>query len=151
MHMMANRRKKIDFTYFWIYTPPNMNDYEKSDSCCSHDNTCPIYLSEGFLKYFSLGYAVNAIKSILPRIGNLVKKPSSLMKIFFSKSNLYLGLFIGSYVGFYRILTCYLTRTSKIKKKFHGFIAGLFSGITYSISPNIQIVAIAMSTLLQVC
>nr|XP_023013229.1 transmembrane protein 135-like [Leptinotarsa decemlineata] len=149
MHLLTNRKEKIDFTYFWFYTPPIMDVHEKSNDPCSHEKTCLVHFCEGCSKYFLLGYAVNVIKKLLPRMGSLVKNPSNNMGIFFSESNLYFGLFIGSYVGFYRVLICYLTRISNIKKTFHGLIAGLFSGLTYAISPNLQVLVIAITTTLQ--
>ncbi|KAG5892663.1 hypothetical protein JTB14_025457 [Gonioctena quinquepunctata] len=116
---------------------------------CSHEKPCTVYFYRGFSKYFALGYAVNIIRRLIPKMGILVKKPSNIFNILISKSNFYFGLFIGSYVGLYRVLTCYMTTSSKIEEKYFGSVAGLFCGLTYAISPNIQVLVIAITTLLQ--
>ncbi|KAG5892664.1 hypothetical protein JTB14_025458 [Gonioctena quinquepunctata] len=53
-------------------------------------------------------------------------------------------------IFFNSVLTCYMTKTFKIKDKYFSSIAGLFCGLTYAMSPNIQVLVIAITTLLQI-
>ncbi|KAG5892665.1 hypothetical protein JTB14_025459 [Gonioctena quinquepunctata] len=151
MHILTNRNDKIDFTHFWFYIPPMRESNDEIDgNTCAHEKTCVVHTYKGLLKYFLLGYGANALKRIIPRMEKLMRDPSILLDVIVSKKNFYFGLFIGSYVGLYRVLTCYLKRTSQIGNKFHGLMAGIISGITYAISPNIHVLVIAITTLAQV-
>ncbi|KAJ8952926.1 hypothetical protein NQ318_006543 [Aromia moschata] len=151
MYLLENRSKKLDFLYLWFYTPPRSQSKDpESQRDCDHPSSCVNFSLEGLWKYFALGYFVNAVRSLLPKMGILARKPLGFFKILFSKANIRFGFFIGGYVGLYRILTCYLLKTNKIKKKFHGLIAGLISGLTYAISPNIQVLIVGITTLLQI-
>nr|XP_023013230.1 uncharacterized protein LOC111503213 [Leptinotarsa decemlineata] len=150
MHFLTNRHDKIDFIHFWFYTPPVKDgNCEKYLTTCSHDKTCPVFVYQGFWKYFVLGYGVSIIKKLLTRMGSIVKEPSTILRMCFNRSNLYFGSFIGSYVAINRMLSCYLPKT-RMSETFHGLIAGLISGLTYAISPNIHVLVIAITTLLQI-
>ncbi|KAJ8984653.1 hypothetical protein NQ317_009881 [Molorchus minor] len=133
-----------------FYVPPKRKSDElEYNTTCSHEENCYRFSFKGFCKYFSLGYLVNIVRRLLPRLGLLGKKPTEVFKILFNKTNVRFGLFIGSYVGLYRILICELLKVNKIPKNLHGLIAGICSGITYAISPNIQVLTIGITTILQ--
>ncbi|KAG5862673.1 hypothetical protein JTB14_007207 [Gonioctena quinquepunctata] len=150
MHILANRKNTLKFVYFWFYTPPMKNNNSENKNTCAHEEACSVYFYKGFFKFFSLGYGVNIIRRLVPKMGILMKKPSNIFRLLISKSNVYFGLFIGSYVGLYRVLTCYMTKTFKMKEKYFSSIAGLFCGLTYAVSPNIQVLVIAITTVLQI-
>ncbi|KAJ8953358.1 hypothetical protein NQ314_007367 [Rhamnusium bicolor] len=88
---------------------------DSKENRCNHLNNCYNFISKGFLKYFTLGYAVNIIRKLLPKA-----------------------------------LTCYFVKTGILGKAHHGLIAGFFSGLAYAISPNMQVLVVGITTLLQV-
>nr|CAI5855661.1 unnamed protein product [Callosobruchus analis] len=150
MYALQNRKDDLKFLYLWFYTPQRraLLVEDKIDKC-AHDESCLKYVYQGFLKYFGLGFSVNIIRSVLPRMSKIVQKPSLLTKLFLDKSNFLFGLLIGSYTGVYKLISCYLTRSSLVKNEFQGLLAGILSGVTYAIYPSIQVFVIAITTLLQ--
>ncbi|VEN33882.1 unnamed protein product [Callosobruchus maculatus] len=150
MYAFENRKDDIKFLYLWFYTPQRraLQTADKQNNCI-HDESCFRYVYQGFCKYFGLGFAVNIIRSGLPRMGKIAQRPSLLMNLLLDKSNVLFGLFIGSYTGMYKLISCYLNRTSLVKKEYQGLLAGILSGVTYAIYPSIQVFLIAITTLLQ--
>ncbi|CAH1155203.1 unnamed protein product [Phaedon cochleariae] len=154
MHLLEQRSTvKMEFTHLWFYVPPSKNLSDKDIEDLSDSCVAAAYLQtdlfRSFLKYFSLGYGINFVRKMIPKVGNILKKPSELLKVLFNKSNAYFGLFIGSYVTIYRVLTSIFSKNPIVGEKYHGFVAGLLSGISYSISPNLQVLVIAITTSLQ--
>ncbi|CAH1967560.1 unnamed protein product [Acanthoscelides obtectus] len=150
MSILENRKKDIKFMYLWFYTPQRIQQADdKQNRSCIHKESCFEYVYKGFGKYFALGYAVNIVRSVLPRMGRMVQKPSLLVRLLLNKSNFLFGLLIGSYTGLYKLISCYLNKTSVVKKEFRGLISGFLSGAAYAIYPSVQVFVIAITTLLQ--
>ncbi|CAH1103984.1 unnamed protein product [Psylliodes chrysocephalus] len=151
MYLLENRTEKIDFTYFWFYTPPlREHSLEEIKNSCQHEATCQSNIFNGALNYFLVGYGINATRSFLSNFKILPKYPRKFFQILFNKSNLTFGLFIGAYVGIYKFISCYLPKFNKIKKKWHGLISGILAGCTYIISPTLQVTVLAITTILQI-
>ncbi|XP_018579211.1 transmembrane protein 135-like [Anoplophora glabripennis] len=152
MYLLENRTNELNMIYFWFYTPPRRKIVDKPDEekACDHPSSCWKFWKDGFVKYFSLGYLVNVVRGAIPKIGKLARNPRTFINLLLSTSNVKFGLFIGGYVAVYRMLTCYLLKWGKIRRKFHGLLAGLLSGLTYAISPNIQVVVVGITTILQI-
>ncbi|VEN33881.1 unnamed protein product [Callosobruchus maculatus] len=148
MYTLENRKDDFKFLYLWFYTPQRRAKDKQNDTCI-HNESCFKYVYQGFVKYFGLGYAINVIRSLLPRMGGIVTKPSLFLKLLMDKSNFLFGLLIGSYTGLYKLISCYLNRSSLLKDEFKGLFAGVLSGVTYAIYPSVQVLVIAITTLLQ--
>lgn len=50
----------------------------------------------------------------------------------------------------FQAITCLLTKTSYVNRDLKGLIAGFFSGLTYAIFPNLQILIMGITTTFQV-
>lgn len=53
--------------------------------------------------YFLLGYLVNIIRNLIPKMGHLLKQPQIIVKIFVNRANIQWGLLFGGYVAIYRV------------------------------------------------
>ncbi|XP_019871172.1 uncharacterized protein LOC109599598 isoform X2 [Aethina tumida] len=71
MYLLQNRKDKIDFSHFWFYVPPK-NQGQTDERKCYHENDCTTYLKEGILNYAMLGFAVNFVKGLIPRMGEII-------------------------------------------------------------------------------
>ncbi|CAH0554006.1 unnamed protein product [Brassicogethes aeneus] len=105
---------------------------------------------EGSIRYLTIGYALNLFKMILPKLGKIVASPKVLLSTVFDISNVKFGVFLSAYVTLYRYVSCFLVKKDRRQRSWHAALAGLISGATYLISPNIQILIISMTTILQV-
>ncbi|CAG9861451.1 unnamed protein product [Phyllotreta striolata] len=150
MYLFENRRKKLDFTYFWFFTPQLRVQQSESSKKCYHEEPCESYWYNGIVNYFLLGYGINVTKGFLSKFKLLTKHPGTLVDVAFNKSNSDTGLFLGAYVGIYRIVVCYLSKSLKINKKWLGLIAGTLAGFAYNISPNLQFLILGITTILQI-
>ncbi|XP_066254441.1 transmembrane protein 135-like isoform X2 [Euwallacea similis] len=159
MHILQNRQKDYKFTNFWFYMPELYGRSEKipkkrgtlgENGCSKHEGKCRAFALEGLQKYFFLGYGFSIIKKIIPRMFLAFKNPKLLYSLIINKENARFGTFIGAYVAIYRYVSCYLLSNHLIKTELIGAIAGFLSGCMYSVSPNIQVISVGITTLFQV-
>ncbi|XP_030755675.1 transmembrane protein 135-like [Sitophilus oryzae] len=150
MYMIQKKNHKLDFVHFWFYTPKNFMNLCDENYTCYHKNDCYDYIFKKSLKYFGLGYAFSIIKKLIPKMLSLVQKPQNIFGILVNKDNVRFGAFIGGYVCLYRFIICHLLKAKIIDKKYFGAIAGFLAGGTYAVAPNIQVLVVGITTLLQV-
>ncbi|KAF7268833.1 hypothetical protein GWI33_018177 [Rhynchophorus ferrugineus] len=149
MHMLQNKKSKINFVNFWFYAPKPLKDDPAEKFKCNHQQPCDIYALKGTVRYFAFGYFFSIIKKLIPKMLTLYKKPQNLLYVLVNKDNARFGAFIGIYVGLYRFIVCVLLKNKLVRPNYMGAIAGLLCGTTYAVAPNIQILAIGVTTLLQ--
>ncbi|XP_076258865.1 uncharacterized protein LOC143195515 isoform X2 [Rhynchophorus ferrugineus] len=149
MHMLQNKKSKINFVNFWFYDPKPLKDDPAEKFKCNHQQPCDIYALKGTVRYFAFGYFFSIIKKLIPKMLTLYKKPQNLLYVLVNKDNARFGAFIGIYVGLYRFIVCVLLKNKLVRPNYMGAIAGLLCGTTYAVAPNIQILAIGVTTLLQ--
>ncbi|XP_050304045.1 transmembrane protein 135-like isoform X2 [Anthonomus grandis grandis] len=159
MHLLQNKIKSKNYGTLWFYSPKPFtyeSDAENTnEKCvkvkCDHQGQCLNFAVMGGRKYFVLGLLFSIVRKFIPKMLIIFKKPSELYKILVNKEHLKFGAFIGSYVAIYRYVTCFLIKKhNHVNQKYFGAVAGLFSGLTYAISPNIQVMSVGVTTILQI-
>lgn len=139
MYFLQRRKtKKLPFTHFWFYVPNQNNDEKK-------DNFWKL-----FKNYFAVGYLISLIKCFIPNMMKLFKKPLKLIWIVLNWKNVKFGFFISTYVLLYKWLLNKLKTKKYIPTDLKAMVAGFSAGLTYLISPNLQILVICITTLLQI-
>lgn len=116
-----------------------------------------------------LGYGINFVKVVFGSLKRSTFSLKELVNMVFNGNNFLFATFFGMYVGIYRVssqvlnnivytygsfcfqfISCLLLKKQKKKKSWHMTVAGLFSGISYAIKPNLQMICIAVVTIFQV-
>lgn len=95
---------------------------------CVHRYNCFTYAIAGFVQRFIVGYLLQAAFKCLGSLVAIVKKPKLLFKILKNPLNTDLGLFLGSYVLIFRLVSCALRWLTNKNEKWHSLLAGYFSG-----------------------
>ncbi|GJQ84477.1 hypothetical protein Trydic_g15677 [Trypoxylus dichotomus] len=151
MYLLKTHTAPISFTHLWFYPTKSIFGTAESTSqtLCHHKNSCLGYGCQSAIKYFLMGYLLEFIKNILPRLGRLTSSPKIVFQMFFNTKNVLFGLFFGGYVLLYRLITCYLRRKDGKEKPSHSIIAGFLAATTYYLRPNIQVPIIGFTTILQ--
>ncbi|XP_076398351.1 transmembrane protein 135 isoform X1 [Megachile rotundata] len=100
-------------------------------SPCPHPHSCTHYVLKGGIKV--LGYALSAqlVVKLFFQMKNLFKKPQLLKSAIFKKSNLNLAVFLGSFTGLYRLVSCLLRRSFNKDSSYYAIPAGLIAGLTF--------------------
>ncbi|XP_060525854.1 uncharacterized protein LOC132701723 [Cylas formicarius] len=148
MQLLQTRNMDLQFTHFWFYVPL-MPIRSGEDIRCAHRHHCLKYMGQGVAKYFGLGFALSIIKKLIPNLLLLHRAPRRMIRILFNKHNVSFGAFMGAYVGLYRMITCTLIRRKGPHRRYLGLIAGLISSTAYALSPNLQVLVVGITTVLQ--
>ncbi|KAH1005420.1 hypothetical protein HUJ04_006412 [Dendroctonus ponderosae] len=136
--------------HFRFYTPPKFSRKENLDHNCVHEGFCADFALQGIQKYFLLGYGFGVVRKLIPSMLRVIRNPLALLPIAFNKDNVKFGAFISAYVGVHRYFTCLLLKSNGVDQKYFGALAGLLAGATYSISPNLQVLTVGITTVLQI-
>lgn len=95
---------------------------------CHHRYNCFIYSLLGFIQRFMIGFGLQAVVKLFGSIGLVLKKPKTILKILKNSDNFGLGMFFGSFVLIFRLVSCGLRWLTDSHDKIHGLIAGFFAG-----------------------
>ncbi|XP_019772714.1 transmembrane protein 135 [Dendroctonus ponderosae] len=150
MFLLQSDQTKKKLTNFWFYTPPKFSRKENLDHNCVHEGFCADFALQGIQKYFLLGYGFGVVRKLIPSMLRVIRNPLALLPIAFNKDNVKFGAFISAYVGVHRYFTCLLLKSNGVDQKYFGALAGLLAGATYSISPNLQVLTVGITTVLQI-
>lgn len=109
-----------------------LNAMSKTQKCkhhlCNHRYNCFIYPFLGFVQRFTVGYLMQAVIKIFGSLGKIMKSPTFLIKVLKSPVNRELGMFLGSYVFIYRLVSCLYRWLTNSDHKINSLIAGYFAG-----------------------
>ncbi|KAK9884441.1 hypothetical protein WA026_007287 [Henosepilachna vigintioctopunctata] len=124
IYLLTHRNKEENLPLtFWFYVPSSVQNKMLP---CSHKTHCLKYCLEG-----------------------MIKQPQLLVQLLRSSKNLNLGYFLCTYVGINRALTCYLCGRRNFSPVYSSLIAGLLSGLSFRIEPNLQLFCLGITTSLQ--
>ncbi|KAL1491464.1 hypothetical protein ABEB36_012061 [Hypothenemus hampei] len=151
MSSLQNREENFKFPHFWFYTPEKHIKRNSEDSIpkCEHDDSCTGFALKGISKYFLLGSSFSIAKKLIPNMLSIFQNPKSVFPILVNTEHVTFGAFIGTFVGIYRYVFCLLLTTNKLEQKYYGAVAGFLSGSAYCLSPNLQVLAVGITTILQ--
>ncbi|KAL5009518.1 hypothetical protein ScPMuIL_011823 [Solemya velum] len=91
---------------------------------CQHFNGCAFYITQGFLRNFSIGYAVQCGIKLL----SSARSPRAALTSLVHKQNFYLGAFLGCYSAVFRGVNCLLRWLRNHDSSLHGLLAGFLAG-----------------------
>ncbi|KAF2891857.1 hypothetical protein ILUMI_14293 [Ignelater luminosus] len=137
---------KVKINCFRFYYPPIAKEL---NGICNHKYSCSEYIFKGFFNYFIMGYILNLLKYWAPRINIAFKHPKSLLIESLKKDKVLFGMLFGGYVGVFRIIQCILRKSYKKEEALHFAVAGFLAGSAYLFRPTISILAICITTALQ--
>ncbi|GLV44104.1 uncharacterized protein CBL_12600 [Carabus blaptoides fortunei] len=151
MYLLSANQLARKATLIWFFNPrqSKTNTNQVVNGCCEK-NQCRKHILQDSLKYFAFAYGFQAMKSLLPRILTLLRKPRQLVSALFNKKGFLFGSFIGSYVLIYKLVCRELFALKGRNEHSHHLLAGLLAGISYSFKPNLAIALMPATLILQV-
>ncbi|CAH1404181.1 unnamed protein product [Nezara viridula] len=155
--LMYSLRIRQEFTdkkdTLWIFTPasPRNEDHSgnishNNEKKCPHEYSCKENIIRKTLKYSVLGLAMALVRFTVYKVMSPLKTQES----FFQWRSLQLSYFISAYVFIFETVNCYLCKLDGKHHSIHTFWSGLLSGISYWLSPNLQIMSTAATILLKI-
>ncbi|XP_049548816.1 uncharacterized protein LOC125959870 [Anopheles darlingi] len=115
---------------------------------CAHSKPCRHHLLDGILKYGLIGLILEAGRTVLRNSSLLLKghHMSQISRAILASWNLRLGMFLASYIGLYRSISCALRRKYIIgSHTSHVAVAGFLAGLSYYLYPTYQIYTLALT------
>ncbi|XP_077286435.1 transmembrane protein 135-like [Arctopsyche grandis] len=152
MRQQKDKNKKMSL--LWFFTPPKVNRQpieSTSDKCdksslyCPHTGSCSDYIIKGYIQMFGLGCAMTMLRTVVPKLGTPVKAIKSITAKHFT-----LGLFLGGYMGIYRLVVCILCRQFKRDSARHAIPAGFLAGTAFWFNPNLSVSLASITSILHI-
>ncbi|XP_035795597.1 transmembrane protein 135-like [Anopheles albimanus] len=115
---------------------------------CAHSRPCWHHLLDGMLKYGMIGLILEAGRTVLRNSSLLLegRRLSQFCRAMLASWNLRLGMFLASYIGLYRSISCALRRKNASgSHSRHAAVAGFLAGISYYLYPTYQIYTLALT------
>uniref|UniRef100_A0A4Y0BH41 Transmembrane protein 135 N-terminal domain-containing protein n=1 Tax=Anopheles funestus TaxID=62324 RepID=A0A4Y0BH41_ANOFN len=141
---------------FWIMYPATSkhdkmeNTPQKRKSTpCLHDASCRSYVFDGIWKYALTGFTIEAARALVSKGSLMYGEPSRFLQELRKAIGLALPLFLASYVGSFRCISCWLAHHTGSEHSGHARLAGLLSGVSYLIYPKYQIFTLGFTKLLE--
>ncbi|XP_076163806.1 transmembrane protein 135 isoform X2 [Ptiloglossa arizonensis] len=98
---------------------------------CPHPHSCAYYILIGSVKLFSFGLTAQLVISLVFQIKKLLRKPQIIKSVIFKKNNFNLAVFLGSFTGLYRLVSCSLRRFLQKDSSYHAIPAGFIGGLAF--------------------
>ncbi|CAH1404232.1 unnamed protein product [Nezara viridula] len=145
---LSNRKETL-----WFFTPTSTTHEDTSENILQNNNekysqkfSYTKNIIRNSLKYSSIGLALSVIKFLVYK----VMSPLNNQESFFRWKSLRLPFFMGSYVSTFEALSYYLYKKEGNYHYYQTFWSGLFSGISYFLNPNLQVLFTAITILLKI-
>nr|XP_018916817.1 PREDICTED: uncharacterized protein LOC109043910 [Bemisia tabaci] len=162
-------------TFYWFFSPPSVrnqqdiqnnnsssttnNNYNynnnKGDSVkspigpfCPHEGPCIEEVRKSAIKFLGLGYVFGFLKTSVPRLGLIVKKPRLIISYLLNKKTISYGLFAGLYVALYKGLSCFLCQNQKADSAILALPCGTVAGLAFCVLPAPSILAAVLANLI---
>ncbi|KAK8788800.1 hypothetical protein V5799_021424 [Amblyomma americanum] len=97
---------------------------------CGHKRGCVTHVLQGFLRPFLLGCGLRVLFRLVAMRRRLAQDLSSVYPLVLRRSNLWLGAFLGSFAGIYRLVSCLLRWSGDGRSDWHALPAGLLAGLS---------------------
>ncbi|XP_041968113.1 transmembrane protein 135-like [Aricia agestis] len=124
----------------WLYTPEKVKHKEPGETPCPHSGPCSKYILKGTATYFSAGLAFTVVNLLRPLLKSPLTTLSSL-----SGKHLKLAMFLGSYIGIYRLIICWLCHKRGSDSAAHALPAGAIAGLSFLFKPSLGVAIAALS------
>ncbi|XP_031827290.1 transmembrane protein 135 [Nomia melanderi] len=98
---------------------------------CPHPHSCFHYVLTGGMKLFGYGFSTQLLLNIVFQFKKLRAKPQLIKSVIFKKGNLNLAVFLGGFVGLYRLVSCSLRRFFQKDSAYYAFPAGFLGGLAF--------------------
>ncbi|XP_029843738.3 transmembrane protein 135 [Ixodes scapularis] len=96
---------------------------------CGHKRGCLAHVAHGFVRPFLVGCGVRILFRLVAMRKRILSDPSFLYRALYRADNLWLGVFLGSFGGIYRLVSCLLRWTGDGASDWHALPAGLLAGL----------------------
>ncbi|XP_076753705.1 transmembrane protein 135 [Xylocopa sonorina] len=100
---------------------------------CPHPYSCAHYILKGGMDIFTYTLGAQLVVTLFLNIKKLIKKPLLMKSVIFKKGNLNLPVFIGCFIGLYRLVSCLLRRLLQKNSSYYAIPAGFIGGLTFMI------------------
>uniref|UniRef100_A0A3F2Z131 Transmembrane protein 135 N-terminal domain-containing protein n=1 Tax=Anopheles minimus TaxID=112268 RepID=A0A3F2Z131_9DIPT len=141
---------------FWIMYPATGKEdkmgntpQKRKIAPCLHDASCRSYVLDGIWKYALVGFTIEAARGVLSKGSLVYGEPSRFLQELRQSIGFELPLFLATYVGSFRGLSCWLAHHTGRERLGHARLAGLLSGVCYLIYPKYQIFTLGFTKFLE--
>ncbi|XP_053678807.1 uncharacterized protein LOC128729177 [Anopheles nili] len=137
---------------FWIMYPATDTTDDKSPvkkGPCLHGMSCQSYVLDGIWKYALAGFTIEAARGLISKGSLMYGQPSRFLLELRKTVGLALPLFLASYVGGFRAISCWLAHYTGRESPQHAILAGLLSGASYLLYPKYQIFTLGFTKFLE--
>ncbi|KAL3246102.1 hypothetical protein MRX96_057967 [Rhipicephalus microplus] len=97
---------------------------------CGHKRGCAAHVFQGFLRSFMLGCGLRVLFRLVAARRHLAQDVSRVYPTLLRRDNLWLGAFLGSFAGIYRLVSCLLRWSGDGRSDWHALPAGLLAGLS---------------------
>ncbi|KAH7947832.1 hypothetical protein HPB52_016160 [Rhipicephalus sanguineus] len=97
---------------------------------CGHKRGCAAHVFQGFLRPFMLGCGLRVLFRLVAARRRLAQDVSRIYPMLLRRDNLWLGAFLGSFAGIYRLVSCLLRWSGDGRSDWHALPAGLLAGLS---------------------
>ncbi|KAG5327629.1 TM135 protein, partial [Pseudoatta argentina] len=122
---------------------------QSKDASCPHPYSCAHYILADSARMFSYGVCGQIAFKLILQFKRLLQKPKLLKTTIFQRDNLNLAIFLGGFVGLYKLVSCTLRRTFHKDSHIYAIPAGLIASVTFIAYPNTTIALYIMWKTLQ--
>ncbi|XP_012059332.1 PREDICTED: transmembrane protein 135-like [Atta cephalotes] len=122
---------------------------QSRDASCPHPYSCAHYILADSARIFSYGVCGQIALKLILQFKRLLQKPKLLKTIIFQRDNLNLAIFLGGFVGLYKLVSCTLRRIFHKDSHIYAIPAGLIASVTFMAYPNTTIALYIMWKTLQ--
>ncbi|XP_058814961.1 uncharacterized protein LOC131678705 [Topomyia yanbarensis] len=141
----AQRTKAVEF---WFFAPLKKNSNDHSKTPCFHRNTCQSYILDGMKTCFTFGMILELARKLIASAPRIRRHPPALLGAI-SRIRFKFVAFLTLYNGLFRFVTCFLAQHRRKVSSYDSTVAGLISGLSYSLSPNFNVFSLAMTAMIQ--
>lgn len=111
----------------------------RHESCGHLGMFCDEYVTSGFIKSFTIGYFLQSAITSFLKAKIIIKDPILITKSFTSRHSIKFGLFLGSFCGIFKAVSCYLRHRNGKDREWHALVGGIMAGPSMIFAPNTTI------------
>ncbi|XP_058444009.1 uncharacterized protein LOC131425820 [Malaya genurostris] len=141
----AQRTKAVEF---WFFAPLKKTNNDQHNNPCYHRSTCQNYILDGMKTCFTFGMILELARKLISSAPKIRQNPATFFRLF-ARIRYKFVAFLTLYNGLFRLVTCFLARHRRKVSDYDSTIAGLISGLAYSLSPNFNVFGLAVTAMIQ--
>ncbi|XP_053681828.1 uncharacterized protein LOC128732575 [Sabethes cyaneus] len=144
------RAKAVEF---WFFAPLkkdlNLPGHStQTNKVCYHRESCRTYILDGMKTCFTFGMILELARKLLASAPKIRQNPATLLRAL-SRMRFKFVAFLTLYNGLFRLVNCLLAHHRRKVSAYDSTLAGLISGLSYSLSPNFNVFNLAVAAMVQ--